>query len=105
MASQIIGRKACPECDFGAAHIKRSEKCTYRYCPECGATYYAKGAAATQRLVAGMRPEGGAATTPSVPTGSVGAAPEQEGKPGTTAITVTKAPAPVPGKRSALFGL
>jgi ssDNA-binding Zn-finger/Zn-ribbon topoisomerase 1 len=97
MASKIIGGKACPECGFGAAHIKQSEKCTYRYCPECGATYYAKGEAATARLVSGMRPEQGA-QTPSVPSSSV--ATVQEGKPpATVAITTAQAPAP---RRSAL---
>ena len=50
MASVMIGRTACPECGFDAAHVKKSEKCTYRYCPECGAQHHAK----TPRQVADL---------------------------------------------------
>lgn len=42
MASLMVGRATCPECGFDAAHVKKSEKCLYRYCPECGAQHYAK---------------------------------------------------------------
>lgn len=42
MASVIIGRADCPECGFKSAHVKKSEKCTYRYCPECGSQHHAK---------------------------------------------------------------
>lgn len=42
MASVMIGRCDCPECGFKGAHVKQSEKCAYRYCPECGAQYFAK---------------------------------------------------------------
>lgn len=42
MASRMIGRAACPECGFSGAHVKQSDKCTYRYCPECGAQHHAR---------------------------------------------------------------
>lgn len=42
MASRMIGRAACPECGFAAAHIKESDKCIYRYCPECGSQHHAR---------------------------------------------------------------
>lgn len=42
MASRMIGRATCPECGFSGAHVKQSEKCIYRYCPECGAQHHAR---------------------------------------------------------------
>ena len=57
MASQIIGRTDCPECKFGAAHVKKSEKCHYRYCPECAAQYHARTPRQVADLLAKMRPE------------------------------------------------
>ncbi len=42
MASRMLGRADCPECGFKSAHVKESEKCVYRYCPECGSQHYAK---------------------------------------------------------------
>ena len=42
MASNIIGRTTCPECAFAGAHVKRSDKCLYRYCPECGSQHMAR---------------------------------------------------------------
>ena len=42
MASIMIGRADCPECNFKSAHVKQSEKCIYRYCPECGSQHYAR---------------------------------------------------------------
>jgi predicted RNA-binding Zn-ribbon protein involved in translation (DUF1610 family) len=42
MASKIIGRTVCPECGFEGAHVKESEKCLYRYCPECGSQHHAR---------------------------------------------------------------
>ena len=51
MASKLIGRVKCPECDFGKAHVKESDKGTvYRYCPECGAQYFPRGLAQQDRL-------------------------------------------------------
>jgi hypothetical protein len=42
VTNPIIGRTECPECGFKSAHVRQSEKCLYRYCPECGAPYHAK---------------------------------------------------------------
>ena len=56
MASVMIGRTACPECGFEAAHVKKSEKCTYRYCPECGAQHHAKTPRQVADLLGKMRP-------------------------------------------------
>lgn len=42
MASKLIGRTACPECGFASAHVKQSEKCLYRYCPECASQHHAR---------------------------------------------------------------
>jgi hypothetical protein len=55
MASQLIGRTKCPECDFASAHVKRSEKCLYRYCPECGSSYMATGPEREALLMAKTR--------------------------------------------------
>ena len=56
MGAPIIGRTKCPECSFDGAHVKRSEKCIYRFCPECGAMYHAKTARQAADLEAKMRP-------------------------------------------------
>lgn len=60
MPSRILGRAPCPECGFESAHVKQSEAkgTLYRYCPECGAQYFPRGPAATERLRTAMRPEG-----------------------------------------------
>jgi hypothetical protein len=102
MASQMIGRATCPECSFGSAHVKRSEKCLYRHCPECGAQYYATGERRAADLMAKTRVDkpGSGAT----PTGSE-KAPE-------TAVPATPAATPTPTepsgtaapKRRGLFG-
>jgi transcriptional regulator NrdR family protein len=46
MASEIIGRMACPECSFHAAHVKiKTDKegaNPYRHCPDCGAQYFTR---------------------------------------------------------------
>lgn len=70
MASVIIGRTACPECGFASAHVKKSDKCTYRYCPECGAQHHAKNARQLADLMAKTRLTDPAPTptpTPSEP--------------------------------------
>ena len=66
MGSPIIGRSACPECGFAAAHVKRSPKCLYRHCPECGAMYHATGATREAALMAKTRLD--AAPSPPEPT-------------------------------------
>lgn len=44
MASDMLGRAACPECGFASAHIKiktdKEKARPYRHCPECGAQYF-----------------------------------------------------------------
>lgn len=59
MAATIKGRKGCPFCGFGAAHVKQTEgKHPYLHCPECGVMTHAKSGAQARLIVAGMRPEG-----------------------------------------------
>ncbi len=72
MASRIVGRADCPECGFKSAHVKESEKCLYRYCPECGAQHYAKTDAQRAHLMAKTRATGTSATPSATPTGSAG---------------------------------
>lgn len=105
MASVMIGRSTCPECGFSGAHVKRSEKCTYRYCPECGAQHHARTPRQLADLASKTRPlEGTPTPTPSPTPEPTAAAPEQ-------AATLTPSPTPTQGsdtpkpKRSALFGL
>jgi len=57
MASKMVGRTTCPECGFGAAHVKQSEKCLYRYCPECGSQHYARSGKQRADLLAKTRTE------------------------------------------------
>lgn len=80
MGSPIIGRTPCPECGFGSAHVKRSPKCVYRHCVECGAMYHATGAERERRLMAVTRP--------------VEAAPAPEPEPTKPPPAPTPAPAP-----------
>ncbi|MFZ6748049.1 hypothetical protein [Undibacterium sp. Ren11W] len=46
MASEMLGRSACPECGFSSAHIKiKTDKegaHPYRHCPDCGSQYFTK---------------------------------------------------------------
>lgn len=56
MASRLVGRTVCPECGFGSAHVKQSDKCLYRYCPECQASYYCRNGRQTADLQAKTRP-------------------------------------------------
>ena len=65
MASRIIGRSTCPECGFDAAHVKESEKCLYRYCPECGSQHYAKSQRQRADLTAKTRHTAEATATPT----------------------------------------
>lgn len=98
MASRMIGRAACPECGFSAAHVKESEKCVYRYCPECNSQHHAKSARQRADLLAKTRLLDGIATgsePAATPTGS--AAPT-----GADATPTTTTPAPAP-KRRGLF--
>ena len=56
MGSKIIGRTGCPECGFESAHVKRSDKCLYRYCPECGSQHMARSQRQEADLMAKTRP-------------------------------------------------
>lgn len=70
MASRMIGRAACPECGFTSAHVKQSDKCVYRYCPECGAQHHARTERQQADLRAKMRSIDPPATDPASPTAS-----------------------------------
>jgi predicted RNA-binding Zn-ribbon protein involved in translation (DUF1610 family) len=64
MASELLGRTACPECGFAHAHIKiKTDKegaNPYRHCPDCGAQYFTRSAVQAANLRAQCRPEKGA---------------------------------------------
>lgn len=105
MASRMVGRAACPECGFGSAHVKESEKCLYRYCPECGSQHHARTERQRADLTAKMRPvEGTAAPTQPSPSPTGSAEPEPSPTP-----TPTQEPSATPtaskpaAKRGALF--
>lgn len=99
MASRLVGRTACPECGFAGAHVKQSEKCLYRYCPECGATYYCRGGRQAADLQAKTRPVDAPTATGS-PTASpppaMVATPAAPGPLPTPTPTATAEPAPAP---------
>ena len=101
MASQIIGRTDCPECGFKSAHVKRSDKCAYRYCPECGSQYMATGAEREAALLAKTRLNALPVAGPSVPP-----APKPVVIPADPATPPTPTPpaAPVAKRRVGLFG-
>ncbi|HWH83471.1 MAG TPA: hypothetical protein VNU71_14665 [Burkholderiaceae bacterium] len=115
MASKIIGRAACPECGFDSAHIKESDKCVYRYCPECGSQTHARTTRQKTNMLERMRPVADATATPTAPVATVptGTEPTATGSgaaaaPATPAFTpkpgtVKAAPPPV-AKRRGLFG-
>lgn len=94
MASTMVGRTACPECGFESAHVKRSDKCLYRYCPECGAQHHAR----TERQQADLMAKTRQVGTPPTPTGSAPTPtpPEPEAKPEPTATPPKAEPKPKP---------
>jgi Zn-finger nucleic acid-binding protein len=95
MASTMVGRTACPECGFESAHVKRSEKCLYRYCPECGAQHHARTERQQADLMAKTRPVG----TPPAPSPSptpTPTPPEPEAKPEPTPTPPKPDPEPEP---------
>lgn len=111
MASNIIGRTTCPECSFAGAHVKRSAKVLYRYCPECGSQHMARSKRQEADLLAKTRmldaapsstatatdPTASAQTLPTVaPTAAVAVPP------GTPMHAPPAAAAPV--RRRGLFG-
>lgn len=109
MASKLIGRAACPECGFAAAHVKESEKCLYRYCPECGSQHHARSERQRKDLMAKTRPEGSSTPTPSPTPEPVKAAPTPSEPTPTQEpeATPTPTPTPTPAKPTGrgLFGI
>lgn len=112
MASRMIGRAPCQECGFSAAHVKQSEKCLYRYCPECGAQYNTRGDRQRADLMAKTRLIDQPATTPDTAsdTASAGATPAAEavsGAPATPPSATDPSATPTaeskPAKRRGLF--
>lgn len=109
MASKLIGRTTCPECTFGAAHVKESEKCLYRYCPECGSQYNTRGERQRDllmkktRLVDAPAPSGSATAGSAAPADTARPTPTP-GKPADTPAAPAATPTPPAPKRSGLFG-
>lgn len=101
MASQMIGRADCPECGFKGAHVKQSDKCVYRYCPECSAQHHARTERQRGDLLKKTRL---IEPSPSpTPTGKE-AAPEVATAPPTPSPSLpTPSPEPTPPKRRGLF--
>jgi hypothetical protein len=95
MASAIVGRTTCPECGFASAHVKQSEKCLYRYCPECGGQYHAK----TERQRANLE----AQTRKPTPTGSGPTPTPATVREPETVGEAVEPPTPTPPKRRGLF--
>lgn len=105
MASRMVGRTACPECGFSGAHVKESEKCLYRYCPECGSQHHARTPRQRADLEAKTRPIEGSPTPSPTPTGKPAPEPSPTGSdPEPTPTPTATPPAPPERKRSALFG-
>ena len=99
MASRIVGRADCPECGFKSAHVKESEKCLYRYCPECGAQHYAKTDAQRAHLMAKTRPTGTSASPSATATATGSAATST---PPSATPTLPAAAPPAAAKRHGL---
>jgi hypothetical protein len=89
MASRMVGRTNCPECGFGAAHVKESPKCLYRYCPECQSQHHARTERQRADLMAKTRPVEGSPTPTPTP------APEATPTP-TPTVTAPAAATPTP---------
>ena len=97
MASKIIGRANCPECGFEHAHVKQSDKCIYRYCPECQSQHHAR----TERQRTDLMAKTRLLPTPTEPSPTPR---EPEPTPPTPTATPTPpAPAAKPVKRGLFF--
>jgi hypothetical protein len=85
MASELIGRTACPECGFHAAHVKiKTDKegaHPYRHCPECGAQYFPRNKQQADDLRAKLRAEKAAPDTPPASEAGTPAGPAAETTP------------------------
>lgn len=110
MASRMIGRAACPECGFSSAHVKQSEKCLYRYCPECGAQYNTRTdrqrtdlMAKTRAIEAPAAPATDTATPTASPTPAAEAVPASTVEPPTATAPSASASEVVKPKRRGLF--
>jgi hypothetical protein len=62
----IEGRRACPWCGFGHAHVKlgAGKANPYLHCPDCGMLTQARSGHQAALLRKGMRPEGAPAPAP-----------------------------------------
>lgn len=113
MASKLIGRTACPECGFASAHVKQSEKCVYRYCPECAAQHHARTERQRADLLAKTRLVDAAPTPTEPPEPPTAAAPAVAAAPTPTpreprepeplVAPPTPTPTAAPRKRIGLF--
>lgn len=96
MASDLIGRCACPECGFHAAHVKiKTDKegaHPYRHCPDCSAQYFTRSTLQAANLRKMMRP-----ATPAP-----GQTPTPDPVPAPAAAPVKVDP-PAPPKKKGLF--
>lgn len=107
----MIGRAPCPECGFSAAHVKQSEKCLYRYCPECQAQYNTRNERQRSDLMAKTRltepVETATASAPdsSTATATAGATPAADPVPTATATepSASTTAEVKPTKRRGLF--
>lgn len=108
MASKLIGRTACPECGFGAAHVKQSEKCVYRYCPECASQHHARTERQRADLLAKTRmvdaPASTPTPTPREPAAAVDVAPAGDAPPTPREPSGTE-PSATPAATPGLLGL
>lgn len=94
MASKIIGRATCPECGFESAHVKQSDKCVYRYCPECQSQHHAR----TERQRSDLM-----AKTRMLPTPTEPSPTPREPEPVPPTPTATPTPAAAKPVRRGLF--
>lgn len=101
MASKMIGRSTCPECGFQSAHVKESEKCLYRYCPECGSQHYAKSQRQRTDLMGKTRVNATPTATATEPPAK--AAPEAPVEPIATPTGSDTTVTVAPPKRRGLF--
>lgn len=102
----VIGRRACPWCEFPHAHVRRNDgKLPYVHCPECGLGTQAKNGAQAKLLLEGMKPEprpGHAEVLPAPGAADIVAAPPAPAEP---KPEPPAPPAPKPKRQSWLSSL